>query len=205
MNQLHLAQHHFRIAQLCFRLGLALMVLAVLLLAGPAFAQEAAPSSASTLGLQLLGQLLPMLVGIIGLVLTGLVVLPLQKWLAAKAQTSALAGVAMKAEHLAEGVVADLNATLVPELQSALKDGVITKEEAAHLREVAMGRLKSQLGTRGLTELSGVLGIGGAALEQYIGGLIEKKVEAAKGAGELSALAVQGGAAAVMEINKGGA
>lgn len=205
MNDLQLAARHFAIARFCIRLGASIAAFAVLLLSGIAAAQEAAPApptSAGALGLQLLAQMLPLLATILGMLLTALVVIPLRKWLTAKADTSAIAGVALKAEHFAEGVVADINATMVPELASALADGVITDAEAKHLRETAMNRLKEQLGTRGLAELSGVLGIGGKALEQYLAGVVEKKVEAAKGAGNAAALAVVDGQAAVAEINR---
>lgn len=47
MNDLELAARHFAAARLCYRWALTLMVLAFALLAGTAFAQEAAPAAAS--------------------------------------------------------------------------------------------------------------------------------------------------------------
>lgn len=184
-----------------------LILLAISTSSGLAFAQAGdpvtAPSSASIIALQLLSQLLPYLVTIIGLVLTGLVVMPLKRWLVVKAETSTLAKVGLKVEGLTESIVADLNATMVKEVQAAMADGVITKEEATRLRTVALERLKAQLGTKGLAELGGVLGIGGQLLEQYLGGLIEKKVEEAKALGAAAEATVTDGQAAVDVINKG--
>ena len=101
----------------------------------------------------------------------------LSQFLNSKAGESKLAAVAARISHLAEGVVADLEATLKPELVEATKDGVLTKAEITRLREVALARLKQLAGERGLAELQLVLGLVPTQVDSYLTGVIEKAVD----------------------------
>lgn len=109
-------------------------------------------------------------VGILGL-LTGA-----KKWLDAKKSTSMLAALGARVAHIASGVVADLEATVRPELAKATQDGYLTKEEVLELRTMALTRLKTQLGTAFLDQLGQVLA-GPAAVEPYLQGQLEMAVD----------------------------
>ncbi len=72
-------------------------------------------------------------------------------WLKAKAEGSRLAAVGVRVETVIAAVVADLEATLKPELAEATADGVLTDEEIAKLRIHALERVKKTLGEKGLS------------------------------------------------------
>lgn len=78
---------------------------------------------------------------------------------------------------LAQSVVADLEATLKPQLLAATADGVLTPVEVGLLRDSALNRLKFLAGEKGLAEAQFLLGMTGGALEGFLMGLIEKAVD----------------------------
>ena len=82
--------------------------------------------------------------------------------------------------HIADTVVVDINNTIKPAIVDALKDKKISKEEAADLKKLALSRLKIILSEQGKVELLEFLGIADDALDVYLGGVVEKAVEAAK-------------------------
>ncbi len=117
----------------------------------------------------------PLLVtGLFGLITFALKMLA-DKW-AAEGKSNKLIAVGAKVAHFAELVVADLDANLKPQLQSALADGVITPEEQKALRDLALARMKLLLAKEGMAELTGVLGIATSQVDSYILGAIEKAV-----------------------------
>lgn len=95
-------------------------------------------------------------------------------------KVAAFNAIAARVAHFAAVVVADLNATLKPELVGMAADGRMTTEEWARLRAVALSRLRTLLGQAGLKELEGALGIGGTAADEYFAGQIEQAVKEAK-------------------------
>lgn len=177
-------------------IAVALLVLALVTFTpGVALAQvpapiaPPAPAVAPPPGVMgwLLAQLFPLLATALMALLTSVLLPALQRYLQAKASAEgataaqkAMAAVALKVEHFAELVVADLNATLKPLILEAAKDGNVSPEEWAKLKATAMERVKVLLGQEGLASLTGILGIGASAAETYLSGAIEKAVEAAK-------------------------
>lgn len=77
-------------------------------------------------------------------------------------------------------IVTELQQTTIEALRKTNEDGVITAEEAAEIRQVALDRLKSYIGPRGLAEILKVLGLGGQGLDGFLGTLIESAVFRAK-------------------------
>lgn len=112
--------------------------------------------------------------GVLGMV--GWMLHHLRAYFQAKAAESKLFQVGARLTDLADSVVADLEATMKPELQAAVADGVLTKAEITRLREVALGRLKQLAGEKGLGEILSVLKIAAPGLDVYLNGIIEKAV-----------------------------
>ncbi len=108
--------------------------------------------------------------------LLGWAMMALRKKFEAQAEQSKIAAVGTRITHLADVVVADLNATVKPAIVEAAKDGVLTAEEAAKIKSMAMDRLKALIAEKGMAELSGVLGIVAPSIETYLSGLIEQAV-----------------------------
>lgn len=101
-------------------------------------------------------------------------------WLNSKAETSKGAAIAAKVAHFSELVVADLEATVKPELQKALADGKLTLEEKEGLKNLALERVKLLLADKGLGELQAVLGLLTPQIELYLSGAIEKALAGIK-------------------------
>jgi len=123
--------------------------------------------------------LLPHILGLVALVMTGYILPALKNWLTERGKTTKLANVALRVEHLAEACVAHLNAGLKAQFELAAADGRITKEEAEVLKADGLRLLKEFLGQQGLTSVAGVLGIGAGLVDTYLSGMIEKSVEKA--------------------------
>lgn len=108
--------------------------------------------------------------------LLGLALKSLRDMLSARASESKLHTVSARVAHFVSVVVADIEKTVKPELEAASKDGVITAEEGAKLKALALERVKKLLAEHGMKELQGVLGIVAPQVEVYLSGLIEKAV-----------------------------
>lgn len=133
----------------------------------------AAPPASSPKVLELVLQylvapLLPVLGGLLAFALK-----KLSDYLMARSAESKGALVANKLVGAAQSVVAELNATLRPELEAALADGVLTEVEKAKLKEHALQLLKTKLPADLLAAASGIFG---GFLDTYLGGLIERAV-----------------------------
>lgn len=102
-------------------------------------------------------------------------------WISAKWGESKLAQATMRVTHFASVIVADIEATVRPEIQKALADGELSAEEGKRLKETAMARLKEMLAKEGLAELKGVVGVFAPTLESYLSGVIERAVSALPG------------------------
>lgn len=159
-----------------FLVVVGLLAVALALLApAPAFAADAAPAPPSTGGALLafvLQYVLPPLVPVLG----GLVTWALAKlvtFLDAKAKESKAALVAAKLTGAAQSVVADLNATLRPQLEAALADGVLTDTEKKHLKEAALTTLKTKLPPALMASASSIFG---GFLDTYLSGAVERAV-----------------------------
>ncbi len=158
-----------------FLVVVGLLAVALALLApAPALAADAAPAP-STGGAILsfvLQYVLPPLVPVLG----GLVTWALAKlvtFLDAKAKESKAALVAAKLTGAAQSVVADLNATLRPQLEAALADGVLTDVEKKQLKEAALTTLKTKLPPTLMASASSIFG---GFLDTYLSGAVERAV-----------------------------
>lgn len=120
--------------------------------------------------------LVPIAVGMAGVVTWVLVAA--RKWLEAKAGDSLMGKSVMKLDDVLLAVVHDLEANGKADLRAAAEDGVITSEEFAKLKEIAIGRTKAILGEQGIEALKGAMGFGAAQLEQYLSGKLEGAVAA---------------------------
>ncbi len=156
---------------------LYLLALAVFIFPLAALAAPEVPEPSSALMGLFVQHVAPVLFSLIGLALTALLGLAAKKWGTEAKQTKVAAAVD-RMTHFASVVVADLDATLKPHLKTATADGVLTKAEVAHLRSVALARLKELAGEHGLKELSGLLGIAAPQLDTYLHGLVETAVDA---------------------------
>lgn len=124
--------------------------------------------------------------GILSTVITTVLLPALRRWLEAKRAAEDAAGkrsllttVALKAEHYAEIVHAEIDATMKPSIEEKLKDGKLDDAEKAELRAEALALFKKIAGTAGLAELSSVMGLAGEGLDRFINGLVEKQVDKA--------------------------
>lgn len=114
----------------------------------------------------------------------------LGKKLSVDAGTSKGKFILFRLAAIAETTVADLNVTLKPLVVKASADGKITAAEAKELRDAAIARVKETLGDKGLKELQVVLGATGGTIGVFIGGAIEKALDALKAGKALSKPAV---------------
>lgn len=99
-------------------------------------------------------------------------------WASSKWKDSKVSAVVSRVTHFAGVVVQDLEATMRPELAKAAEDGHLSPEEGRHIKKVALDRLKSLLGEKGLGELKSLLGVFAPTLDQYLSGVIERQVAA---------------------------
>lgn len=153
------------------RFGLIRITMLLSLLPVVAFAQDAAPAQpAPSIWLQVLGGLAS-LVSVALVPLLGL----LTAYLRSKAAESKAARVGIVLNEAAIAAVHELDATLKPQLQAALADGVLTDEEKAKLKRTAVELLKTKL-PAGLLSMAGDLF--GAFTDTLVAGKIEQAVAA---------------------------
>ncbi len=157
----------------------ALLFCAVL---GPllALAQVAGPAAPpANLGAEISKLLIQTVLPILATGLTGLVGWGIKlgmDWLKAQTSSTQLQLVTDRVEHLAQAVVADLEVTLAAQVREAAADGRITGVEAEKLRAVALERMRGVLAEQGMQEVQGVLGLGTAAVDTYLRGILERAV-----------------------------
>ena len=160
-----------------------LVFLAVLFTARLAFAQapEVAPTPAPSAPWW--AQLVMGAFTLMGMVITGVLLPAWKKKLEAqeaeakaKGEQSTFVTWALKAEHLAELTVAEVDATMKPEIAKALQDGKITPEEWAGLRAKGFEVFKNLAGPA----FGSIVGaLGGGDPTTLVHGLIEKAVDKA--------------------------
>lgn len=155
------------------RVAALLAVLLSALVPSSAFAQDAAPTPASSGVLGFVVQyVLPPLVPLLGALVTWALA-KLVAFLDAKAKESKAALVAAKLTGAAQSVVAELNATLRPQLEAALADGALTDAEKKQLKDAALNTLKTKLPTSLMASASSIFG---GFLDTYLSGAIERAV-----------------------------
>lgn len=77
----------------------------------------------------------------------------------------------------AKNAVLEVQQTYVDEVLRAKADGVLTKEEAVHARNIAILALKSNIGPKGLQRLIRILGFDDAGIDRLLGTHIEAAVQ----------------------------
>jgi hypothetical protein len=93
----------------------------------------------------------------------------------AKVQNEYLKGVLVRLDDAVFTSVKDIQQSVVEQIKDASADGKITDDEKKRIKEKALANVKSHLGTKGLAEVAGILGLEGGALD----GLLSSRVEAA--------------------------
>lgn len=172
--------------RLPFLVACAALFAAAVFVPAVAFAQEAAPAVAAAVDLK--GQVLRLFVQIVVPILfTGLASALTWAFWKIGQKFGVDAGTAKKNQvvshflNLGKAVVADLEATLKPELLAATADGVLTPAEITSLRVAALDRLKFLAGEKKLEEAQFVLGMTSGALEVFLQGLLEHIVDGQPG------------------------
>lgn len=153
---------------------LAVLALGALFFPSLALAQEVAqpPAAQSPILTAVLQYVVPALVTVLG----PLAIYALQQlavFLKAKSSESKVLGVLSVVTEAANSVVAELNATLKPQLQAALADGVLTDLEKKQLKDAALLVLKTKLPAATLASAQGLFG---PMLDTWLGGLVERAV-----------------------------
>jgi hypothetical protein len=115
----------------------------------------------------------PLLVALFGFVMWALA--QLATWLRSREAESKLFRLTATVTDLSRSIVAELNATLRPQLAAALADGVLTDVEKAQLKSTALDVLKNKL-PEGLRTLA--TQFFGTAVDAWLGGHIERAVVA---------------------------
>lgn len=152
------------------RASFMVLLALVLFLPSLAFAQDIpAVAAKPNVGLTILGALQDVIAaGVIGLL--GM----LAAYLRSKQTESKAARIGLVVTEAARAAVLELDATIKPKLKAFLADGVLSDDEKAELKKIAMDLLKTKLPT-GL--LKGAADVFGAAfLDTYLGGKVEQAV-----------------------------
>lgn len=191
-----------RLTVLAFRLCLQLALLACIALSLAAFAQDPATPAPVATGVNLDAVLL-VVIKVVGLVLTGFVLVKLHAFLDAHASDKNASAASRemwdlldKVEHFVEVGVAGAMPTVQSDLGANKPLGDVAKDAAT--------TAKTYLGSAGLGALGDVLGLGADAVTKYLQDLAAKKVAAAQAAGASAALKVQTGPDAAAAMNKVG-
>ena len=93
------------------------------------------------------------------------------KWIGAKVDNEYLSGALERLNGAVHDAVKELQQTTVAEIKLAAEDGMITKEEAAEIKQHAIDGVKEYLGAKGIAALEKILGKD--ALEKMIKAKIE--------------------------------
>ena len=152
-------------ALLFLSLGFVLLPLAALADTAPT---TPADSFSSLLLQHVLAPALAALGGLLAWALTALA-----NYLREKAKESKALGVVAVLTEAVRSMVAQLNATLRPQLEAALADGVLTDAEKTKLKETAIETVKKSLPAATLNTAKSIFG---DFLDPFLGGLVERAV-----------------------------
>lgn len=138
----------------------------------PSFALAQAPEPAPTAGQSFLAALGPSLMDLLtASAIAGIGLLA--AFLRAKSAESKVAKVSLVVTEAARAAVLELDATIKPKLKAYLADGVLSDEEKAELKRLAMDLLKTKLPAGLLTTAGSVFG---AFTDTYLAGKVEQAV-----------------------------
>lgn len=125
---------------------------------------------------QILNVLVPVVVTLLGLLGTWLT-----KVVTSKLQTEQQRSIALTLSELASDVVLELQQTTVEAAKERARDGKITAEEAADIKQLAVDKLKAMLGPKGKAKALKAFGFDDdAQLEAFISTKIEAEVRKAR-------------------------
>lgn len=113
---------------------------------------------------------------VLGTIITGLVswgVVEITKYVRQKTKSESANEAVSQICQIAQTTVAELNQTMVPAMQKAAADGKITKEDALHLKKLAVEKINKQI--PGAIEQSAKLAV------NSVSALIEMQIEKAVG------------------------
>lgn len=98
----------------------------------------------------------------------------------AKTKNESVAGILARLVSTVQTVVLDVNGTVKPEVIKALADGKITDAEKKMIRDIAVARVKTHLGAKGLAEIVSILGVDPSLIDSFIGSHLEAAIEGSK-------------------------
>lgn len=102
-----------------------------------------------------------------------------RKFLADKIKSQRWSSMILRAGLSMKTIVLEVNAVYVKALKAANEDGVLTDEEKAEAKKMAIDKFKEQWGVKGLKELARVIGFGDA-LDSWLGSLLESTLTEVK-------------------------
>jgi hypothetical protein len=153
-------------------------------------------------------------VGLLGTVITTVLLPAGMRWLQAKAAdqnasatTKLLVSATMKLDTFVEAGVAQAWRVFEKDMADAQRpdsDGgaFVTSAELQKAKDDVLASVKGYLGAAGLAQLTGVLGFGGEMLDSYLRAQIDKKVQAAQQAGSIAAASITTGQAAAEALSR---
>lgn len=98
-----------------------------------------------------------------------------RKFLAEKIKSEQWSGMILRAGLSMKSIVVEVNQVYVNALRAADDDNVITDEEKAEAKKMAIAKFKEQWGVEGLKELAKIIGVGDA-LDSWLETLLESTV-----------------------------
>jgi len=125
----------------------------------------------SDITLKALEALSPLLMAALGWVATRLAQL-----INARIRSEETRGVLLRVEQVVFGAVREVQQTLVDDIKAQSPDGRLRAFDRTRVKEVALATVRSELGPRGLDELSRVLGTAPEAIDQVLSTRIEAAV-----------------------------
>jgi hypothetical protein len=117
---------------------------------------------------QLLHAILPIM-----LALVSLAGFEIRKWIRQRVDNDATEGILLRLVDAVETTVKETQQTTIKQAKRAAKDGVITREEAAKIRDDAAKRVREYLGANGVAHLEKVFD------KDRLDAVIKSKIEAA--------------------------
>lgn len=100
----------------------------------------------------------------------------LGQWINARVKNEYLRGVLARLDDTVLSVVREVHQVTVDALKASTVDGKLTPGARDAVKAAAVGAIKSHLGSKGLVELTRVLGLDASGVERLIGTKIEAAV-----------------------------
>jgi len=114
----------------------------------------------------------------VAVALAGLAAARLEKWIRGKVRNEYAAGALARLSEAVVTAVAETAQVYVDVAKARASDGKLTEAERQEAKARAVSSAKLYLGSKGVSELSKVLGLQGQALDALIGAKVESTVRA---------------------------